>query len=271
MNLNFSTDIINIEDKKLKLKIKKVLNKYLKESLKGNKVAFYYEDINNSTILSFNQEKCFYAASSIKIIVCLLMFEKALKNEIDLNKEILITKKDLKQGTGIIKLQEKDTKYSLLELIKLCIVESDNTAYLKLVNLIGKEKLAEYGRSLGAKHTMEGKETDSFGIINCQDMIIYWKKIIEFINKKNKYSLIFEEFLTSTTTKLINEKIFAPNKFLRKYGSYGIAYHEAGYVNSENPYYLIILSQLNKCKYKEKFLNYTAKIINEIHKYINSK
>lgn len=271
MNINLNTNIINIKDNKLKLKIKLLTDKYIEECFKGKKVAFYYEDIKSSTVISFNQEKCFYAASSIKILVCLLLFEKALNKEIDLNKKILITKKDLKQGTGIIKFQNQDKKYSILKLIKLCIVESDNTAYLKLINLIGKENLAEYGHSLGAKHTMKGKETDSFGIINCEDMIIYWKKIIEFINDNNEYSYILEEFLTSTTTKLINEKIFEPNKFLRKYGSWDIAYHEAGYIKDDNPYYLIILTQLNKEKYKENFINYTAKKIKEIHKHINSK
>lgn len=265
MNFNININMNNITNTNLKSKIKDLSNLYLDEIYKGNKVAYYYEDINSSTVISFNQEICFYAASSIKILVCLIMFEQAENNKINLDTKVLVTMQDLKQGTGTIKLQTKDTEYTLLELIRLCLVESDNTAYLKLVNIVGKQTIAEYGHLLGAKHTMEGKVTDSFGIINCQDMILYWKKVIDFITKNKIYGPIFEEYLSNPSTKLIDISLLNNKKFLRKYGSYNIAYHEAGYVKDEKPYYLIILTQLNKLEYKEKFINDTANLITQIH------
>lgn len=267
MNFNINMNVINISNPNLKENIKKLSNLYLEEILKGNKVAYYYEDIKSKTTLSFNEEICFYAASSIKILVCLIIFEQASKNKINIEEKILISIKDLKQGTGTIKNQIKDTKYSILELIKLCLVESDNTAYIKLVNIIGKQHIEEYGKSLGAKHTMEGK--DSFGIINCQDMIIYWQHIKEFIDNNKKYGHILKNYLSNPTLKLIKNSNIDNELFIRKYGSFGIAYHEAGYVDGKTPYYLIILTQLNEKEYKEQFINETAKIISKIHKIIN--
>ncbi len=244
-------------------KIKELNNMFLDETYKGNKVAYYYENIKNGNILSYNNEVCFYAASSIKILVCLIVLEKIKNGEMNLNDKILVTMNDLKQDTGIIKYQKQDTEYSLEDLIKLTIVESDNTAYLKLVEMIGKEKIKEYGLSIGAIHTMEGKSTDSFGLINCTDMIIYWKKVKEFIDNNQELGSMFKKYLLNPTFKIIEDSSINNQKYIRKYGSWDIAYHEAGYIDNE--YYLIILTQLNKKDYKENFCNVAASKINDIH------
>lgn len=259
-----SKDILNA----LLPNIKELSYMYLDETFKGNKVAFYYKDINNNYSISYNDAVCFYSASTIKILACLMILEMALNNKLDLNKKILITAKDLKQDTGIIKYQKEDTYYSLEDLVKLTIVESDNTAYLKLVEILGKENIKKYGNSLGAEYTMVGKETDSFGIINTNDMLIYWEAVKKFIDDNNKYSKIFKEWLSTPTVKFINDDSIDNLNFVRKYGSWDIAYHEAGYIEDKNPYYLIVLTQLNKFDYKEKFINDTAEKIMKIHRKI---
>ena len=100
---------------------------YLKQN---EKVAYYYK----GTILSYNSDILFYAASSIKILVCVMLLEMAEKGSVDLEEKLLVKMDDLKQDTGVIKFQKEDTYYSIKELIKYTIVESDNTAYIKLVN-----------------------------------------------------------------------------------------------------------------------------------------
>lgn len=268
MNIEITSNVMKKKiNKKLKHEIEELFHMYLNESLSGNKVAFYYENINTLDKISYNSNICFYAASSIKILVCLILFEQATNKKVDLNNKIVITMKDLKQGTGIIKFQQHDLEYSIMDLIKLTIVESDNTAYSKLIKIVGKENIAQYGKKLGATHTMEGK--DYFGIINCEDMVIYWKKIKEFIDTNQEYGSIFKEFLKNPTVKLINNNNINKKSFIRKYGSYDIAYHEAGYVEDKNPYYMIILTQLNKYSYKENFINDTAKKILTIHNELN--
>ena len=272
MNFNVETNNYNKFDNKiLQEKYSELVNMYLNEMYQSKKVAFYYENINDGTILSFNRNICFYAASSIKILACLMILEQAEQNIISLDDKILITMNDLKQDTGIIKYQKQDTYYPLKELIELTITESDNTAYLKLVDILGKENIAAYGKSLGATHTMEGKETDSFGIINCSDMIIYWKKVKEYLDSNQKYSKEFKDYLLNPSVKFIQDKNLESKDFVRKYGSWDIAYHEAGFIDSKNPYYLIILTQLNKLDYKEDFINDTANKILEIHKILTKK
>ena len=270
MNYNITTDINNIKNNKVKEKINNLINIYLKESEKGRKVAFYYENTNTNNIISYNKDLLFYAASSIKVLICLMILELSEQNKINIEDKLLVTMDDIKRGTGIINKQTKDTYYTIKKLIELTITESDNTAYIKLVNLIGKDKLKEYGLNLGAKHTMEGKETDSFGAINCTDMIIYWKKIKEYIDSNKKYSQDLKKYLQNTSTKLINSNYIDNKPFMRKYGSFDVYYHEAGYIeDNKDSYFLIILTRLNQYKYKESFFNKTAKKLNEINNFLN--
>ena len=243
--------------------IQELNNDFLEETYKGNKVAYYYKNEKNGNVISYNEDICFYAASSIKILVCLILFIRAENNEIDLNKKILVRMDDLKQDTGIIKYQKDDTEYSILELIKLTIIESDNTAYLKLVDVVGKETIKEFGLNLGATHIMESKPTDSFGIINCIDMIIYWEAVKEFIDNNKKYGPIFKDYLVNPSFKIVEDETLENHNYVRKYGSWDIAYHETGYIDDE--YYLIILTQLNQMDYKEKFVNNAAKKLIKIN------
>ena len=268
--INIKCDI-NTENENLKNNIVELKNEFLELNtlyLKQNeKVAYYYEDINTGTVLSYNSDILFYAASSIKILVCVMLLEMAQNKELDLEEKLLVTMEDLKQDTGIIKYQKEDTYYTIRELIKLTITESDNTAYIKLVNYVGKDALEEYGKSLGALHIMEGK--DLFGLINCDDMAIYWKKVRKFILNNKELGKEFHTYLSNPSFEIVDKKNINNNNFVKKYGSWDIAYHEAGYVEDDKPYYMIILTQKFKCDDKEKFVNETAKRINKIHKIIN--
>ena len=258
MEFRLTTDHFeNIENQKIKEKLKELYNIFLKETKKGNKVAFYYEDLNNN-ILSFNENICFYSASTIKILVCLLIYKLADEGKINLNDKLLVTQEELFEGSGVIKNQKENTEYSIEKLIELCLVESDNTAYIKLVKYVGKENIINFGKKLGALHTLEGK--DSYGIVNCLDMIIYWKELKKYIENSENGTKIKKYLLNSSVKYIKNDK------YVRKYGEFDIAYHEAGYVDSNKPYYMIVLTQLNKFDYKEEYINKIAKLIEEINR-----
>lgn len=267
--INIRCDIKNANEElknkidDLKRKFSDLNSLYLRQE---EKVAYCYKDINTGTVLSYNSDILFYAASSIKILVCVMLLEMAEKGDIDIEEKLLVSMEDLKQDSGIIKFQKEDTYYTIKELIRLAIVESDNTAYIKLVDYVGKDNLEKYGKSIGANHTMEGK--DSFGLINCEDMICYWERVRKYIVDDNKYSLDLYNWLSNPSFHIIESSSVNNRNFVRKYGSWDIAYHEAGYVEDENPFYLIVLTQKCKCDDKEEFLNETAKRICEIHRLI---
>lgn len=251
---------------KIKFKIiQRELYKLNKMFLKSqDKVAYYYEDMLHDTVFSYNENICFYSASAIKILVCLYLYEQASKKKIDLKEELLIQQEDIKIGSGVLKDKPVNQKYSIKQLVEYTLVESDNTAYIKLVNYVTKEKLIEYGKSLGADHALEGK--DLFGITNCHDMIIYWKELYRFANE-DELGKELKGFLNHPSYKIV--EIFGDN-YYRKYGSFDIAYHECGFVEEENPFYLFIMTQKGKLKDRDKFVRKTAKKLYKIHKMLIS-
>lgn len=238
--------------KNIRSKINHLNIKYVKSK---EKVAYYYEDIESKTILSFNENMTFYAASTIKIVAILYLYE----NKIEMNQKIEITPEELKGGSGILKEEELPKEYSLKTLAIYALKYSDNTAYLKLVEWIGKEKLETFGKKLGAKHVMEGK--DNYGITSCADMRIFWELLYEY----SKMDKELCDALENPSYKIISPKSIQNQNFLRKYGSLDIAYHECGMVTSSHPYYLFIMTQKGKTKHSKKFMNMTAKKITNIH------
>ncbi len=107
-------------------------------------------------------------------------------------------------------------------------------------------------------------------LINCDDMIVYWRKVRDFVNK-SIYGKELYDWLSNPSFNIVLSSSIEDNTFVKKYGSWDIAYHEAGYVDAKEPYYIIILTQKFKCDDKEEFVNSTAKQLHRIHKFINNK
>ena len=73
--------------------------------------------------------------------------------------------------------------------------------------------------------------------------------------------------MLNPTYQIIEEKNIGNKEFVRKYGSFDIAYHEVGIVYDKEPYILAVLTQKDKLKEKEKkkYINKVAKRIYKIH------
>ena len=257
-------DVSNMNNIKNKIIKKKIyyLNKFL---LKQNeKVAYGYKNLKTGDMFSFNLDICFYSASTIKFLVCLYIYEMAEKDKSLLDTKLFLVSEDFKNGSGVLKNTPDKTSYTVRELVYYTLKESDNTAYIKLVNFVTKEKLIDYGLNIGAKHTLEGK--DLFGIINVSDMLIYLNHLYNYFNNNTVLSEELKNYMLNPSYKIIKDKNIDNNLFVRKYGSFGIAFHEVGIVYDKIPYILIVLTQKNELKGKEKYINKVAKKIRKIHK-----
>lgn len=252
-NKGYHIEIIKPKvSKKIQKKIENLNIQFIKSK---EKVAYYYENITTGLSFSFNKDITFYAASTIKILIVLYL----LDNNCDLEKEITIQKTDIKQGSGVIKNDNLPQKYTIKKLMELTLNKSDNTAYLKLIEFVGSEKLKNYGKSLNATHTLEGK--DNYGLITCKDLSYYWHCF--WILQKEYPDLV--AWTKNPNYHIIKAKSLKNKIYLRKYGSHEIAYHESGVVLDKEPYLLIILTQKGQNKKADKFINNAAKKINEIH------
>ncbi len=204
------------------------------------KTSVGYKDINMGYEYYYNQDKLYYAASSIKALSALYIYEEASKGNIDLDSTLKYTSRH-KMGASLeMSKIPLNSEVKIRDLVRYTVVVSDNSAYSMLVSYIGKGKLRNYGKALGAKYTLLGG--DNFGSINVSDGLIYWKAINEFMNNNGELGEELRSYFISAEQnelKIPKEGIMAAHK----YGEYSPNYHDLGVVYSSNPYYVAILTR----------------------------
>lgn len=117
-------------------------------------VGIYFEDIQTGENISINPDRVFSAASTVKIPLVSLLFQKANEGKINLNDIIELSEENRVGGTGILKNLDKRYKPTVLDLATLTIIVSDNAATNQLVDLVGGlEEITRYCESIGLTNT----------------------------------------------------------------------------------------------------------------------
>ena len=232
------------------------LDKYLEDNYSTSVV---YKDLNRGFSYEYKPDKVYYAASTIKSLEALYIYSKADAGEISLDDTVTYSKKfDVSYSYGM-KKKKYGTKVSLRELVKYSVIYSDNSAHQMLVSYIGRSKLKEYGKSLGAKNTLNGG--DNFGNLSAADGAIYMKNIYDYLETNTTNAQELKQYFIESEQKdlSVNNLIVA-----NKYGLYKANYHNIGVVYDESPYVVSILT-LEGNKNKEKKLNDISQHIYDLH------
>lgn len=119
--------------------LKNILKKEI-SSYQGT-VGIYYKNLKTKNTVEINSNTLFPAASIIKIPVMIAAFEKISKGQVQRDKKVIITKKDVIGGSGILYKQRNHAvgeERSILDLITLMIILSDNMATNKIVRIISR-------------------------------------------------------------------------------------------------------------------------------------
>lgn len=232
------------------------LDKYLEDSYSTSVV---YKDLNRGFSYEYKPDKVYYAASTIKSLEALYIYSKADAGEISLDDTVTYSKKfDVSYSYGM-KKKKYGTKVSLRELVKYSVIYSDNSAHQMLISYIGRNKLKEFGKSIGAKNTLNGG--DNFGNLSAADGAIYMKNIYDYLETNTVNAQELKQYFVESEQKdlSVNNLVVA-----NKYGLYKANYHNIGIIYDESPYVVSILT-LEGNKNKEKKLNDISQHIYELH------
>ncbi len=121
------------------------------EELAGT-IGVYIEDFAGTRGFTYNEGAIFPSASIIKIPILVELFLRNFAKDFALDDVITISNDDIVGGSGIIQhlsLRE----YTLRDLAKLMIIQSDNTATNVIVDLLGVERINETIQKLGLVDT----------------------------------------------------------------------------------------------------------------------
>jgi len=138
---------------------KSVLEKFLKEE-KGS-YSIYYKDLKTGEEFGIDENKVHTAASLNKLPIVAYLYNQASRGKLDLEDRVTVQEKDVQDyGTGSIRYEAPGGSYSLKNLTKLALEQSDNTAAYVLGVKLGVDNVQEYIRGLGLVAThMNNNET----------------------------------------------------------------------------------------------------------------
>ncbi|MCM0646989.1 class A beta-lactamase-related serine hydrolase [Clostridium swellfunianum] len=129
----------------------KELKRYLDTRI--GEYSFYFEDIDSGYTYSYNEKTAMPSASCIKIPIAMSLLKEVDNSALNLNQKYFISKQEMVDGAGIIhEMNEKE--YSLEELLKVMLIQSDNTATNKIIDVLGMDKINNTIRELKLKETI---------------------------------------------------------------------------------------------------------------------
>ncbi|MCR4944487.1 MAG: class A beta-lactamase-related serine hydrolase [Clostridium sp.] len=175
----------------------KEIKRYL-ESRMG-KYGFYFEDLTSGFVYGFNEHKQMTAAGCMKMYIAVSLIKAVEDKKLDFMDKILVNRDDKVYGTGIIH-EFNEREYTVFELLVAMLIQSDNTAANKIIDLIGMEKINSDIKEMNLKNTFLNRKTSdernsSYGIENitsAYDLGLLWKKLYrgEFLERDNGIMLI---------------------------------------------------------------------------------
>lgn len=225
-------------------------------------VSIIYKDLEREYTYTYNTNRVYYAASTIKALVALYTYEKAREGEINLDDTLTYNMFYPLDASKYMSTKNYGDKISFRDLVKYTVEVSDNTAYKMLLDHFGKAKISEYGQSLGATNTLDTE--DIYGNITPEDAIKYMQALNDFINNNGELGIELKTYFINAEQNdlaLPEENIEAAHK----YGEYSNSYHDIGIVYAEHPYLLVVLTEEGSKDFQSIVKDISKKIY-ELHK-----
>ena len=227
-------------------------------------MSLYYKDINLGYTYKYNEDKEYYAASTIKMLDAIYIYDKAINGDLNLEDTVTYERKHHLGASFEMQNYNYGDKVSLRNLVKYAITVSDNTAHKMLLDYIGKIELRGYGLNLGANLSLLG---DDFGAIDVNDSIAYLDKLYELISLDNDLARELAGYFINSDQNYLTINGF---KALQKYGEYDFYYHSNGIVLTDNPYEISILTLHGKDNFEKVIKDINAKVF-ELHELFYKK
>lgn len=131
--------------------VMKEINEKL-EKLPG-KISFYYENLVTGERMAFHEEERMMAASVIKLFVMAEVFSRIEEGTLKPDLLLAVRKEVCVPSCGALTYLHDGIEVTVMDLVTLMIIFSDNTATNVLIDLLGMERINATIRRLGYRET----------------------------------------------------------------------------------------------------------------------
>jgi len=177
--------------------IMKEIKRYL-ESRIGT-YGFFFEDLASGFIYGYNENVQLVAAGCMKLPIAVSLIKAVEDKKVTFMDKIAISAEDKVYGTGII--HEFDARdYTIFELLVAMLIQSDNTAANKLIDIVGMDNININIQKMGLKNTILNRKTSDErtknseieNITSAYDLSIMWRHLFKatYLTPENSTMLI---------------------------------------------------------------------------------
>jgi beta-lactamase class A len=234
---------------------------------KDAEISIYFEFLNTGANISINQDNRFVPGSLIKIPTALAVMKKIERGEWKLANRLVLFAEDKSDGFGVLYKDAVGTAYTIEELLKELLINSDTTAHKIFVRNLGNEPLVEVYRGLGLEDLL-----DSDYNITAKEYSRLFRSLYtsSFLNRNNSEYLL--EILAETPfSNFLNSGIPSEVFFSHKIGIHEPTktYLDSGIVYVESrPYILTVAVKVEAGKaYAEEIMQTISR---EAYEYITN-
>jgi len=205
----------------------------------GNNLSVYFKNIETGYTFRHNAERVYFSASVPKAMLALYIYQKAEREEVDLDSIMTFMQQDFMGGSGVIRHRYSlGRTFTQRELLRLNVSESDNIATLMLIREHGLSGYREFISDIGGNPNFVRNRVMN-SQLTANEAGIFAQAIFDYIESDGIYSREFKNALLDNQFPFI----VSDYQVASKTGwTAPIAWHDMAIVYAPSPYILVILS-----------------------------
>ena len=205
----------------------------------GAQTAFMIVSLDDGMSIGYNVDKRYQTASSIKAPFALSIQREIAKGNIDGNMLLTYQERHHSIGSGVVKNSEFGTQFTVNELIKYSLHESDNVAHIMLHNYLGVRVHNQHMNNLGAG-VLALSPSSPWGFITPRSSALVWQDIYNFAIEDPE-GVKFMNILANGKYNYFKEVMpGVPSAAKAGFANYDVV--ETGIVFDDKPYIAIVIA-----------------------------
>ncbi len=236
--------------------------------MEGGEYGVYFEDLTTGAWFGINEKGKFWPASLLKVPTMVAILKEVEEGRLDLNQSVTLQASDLDSMAGALAAKGTGYKTTIVDLLRILIKESDNTANKALLRHISQQNYARAWIALGM-HIGNGSEESLF--LSPKEYITTLRSLYMSSYLRRPFSQLALSLMIDTEYEsMIPAGISSGVKVAHKVGmwtDYG-SFHDCGIIyEPDKPYMLCIMS---KNVTEQKADEMTSRISRKIYEYVKS-
>ena len=204
----------------------------------SNQISFKAVSVDGTKGISYNSDGEYFAASAIKAPYLLYCYQQMDAGNGCLDEEMVYTSKYYSSGTGDIKDSADGTVYTLEEIMRRVIWNSDNSGYYMCADRWSKEGYNQLMEQIGCDRLKFPAHSIWVYDVKVDDFIIVWKSIYDYFETNTEHSKKFYDSTTNCKWSFFGSGI-KDSVIAQKYGWTDEAYCDAGIIYGQNTTYIL--------------------------------